>query len=71
MRLLNTETYTLSEEYPIGQIPPFAILSHRWGDDEASYRDYVKRRVTTGVGFHKIIEFCDFAKGRPEPHKWV
>lgn len=70
MRLLNTETYLLLD-HSVGQVPPFAILSHRWGDDEVSYRDYVKRRVTQGNGFQKIIGFCDFAKSQPEAHQWV
>ena len=70
MRLLNTETYLLSD-HPVGQIPQFAILSHRWGDDEVSYSDYMKRRVTKGNGFQKIVDFCDFARSQPEAHQWV
>lgn len=70
MRLPDTNTCELSEHI-VGQIPPFAILPHRWGDDEVSYRDYVKRRVTKGNGFEKIIGFCNFAKSLREPHQWV
>jgi hypothetical protein len=57
--------------HSVEQIPPFAILSHRWVDDEASYRDYVKRRVMNGIGFQKIIDFFNFAKSQPEAHKWA
>jgi hypothetical protein len=70
MRLVNTETYLLSD-HSVDQIPPFAILSHRWGDDEVSYHDYVKRRVTIGTGFQKIVDFCNFAKSQLEAHEWV
>lgn len=70
MRLLNTETRELSE-HSVGQIPPFAILSHRWGDNEVSYHDYVERRVTNGIGYEKIVGFCNFAKSRKTPHQWV
>ncbi|KAF2116800.1 heterokaryon incompatibility protein-domain-containing protein [Lophiotrema nucula] len=39
MRLINTRTHRL-EEF-IGQnIPPYAILSHTWEDDEVSYQQY-------------------------------
>jgi hypothetical protein len=65
MRLVNTETYLLLD-HSVEKIPPFAVLSYRWGDDEVSYHDYVKRRVTTGIGFQKIIDFCNFAKSQPE-----
>jgi hypothetical protein len=36
-----------------------------------SYHDYMKRRVSEGVGFQKIINFCDFARAQPEQHQWV
>jgi hypothetical protein len=58
-------------DHSVGQIPQFAILSHRWGDDEVSYSDYVERRVTEGNGFQKIVDFCNFAKSQPEAHQWV
>jgi hypothetical protein len=49
--------------------PSIAILSHRWGDEEVSYSDYAKRRVTKGNGFQKIVDFCDFAKSQPEAYQ--
>lgn len=70
MRLLNTKTHKLSE-HPVGQIPPFAILSHRWRDDEVSYHDYVECRVTSSIGYKKILGFCNFAKNRKKPYQWV
>ncbi|KAK4556715.1 hypothetical protein LTR86_006286 [Recurvomyces mirabilis] len=39
MRLLNTTTGELKD---FTNAPPYAILSHRWGDDEISYDDYCK-----------------------------
>jgi hypothetical protein len=36
MRLINVETYQVSEFFG-DDIPPYAILSHRWGKDEVSF----------------------------------
>ncbi|KAK5124754.1 hypothetical protein LTR85_001467 [Meristemomyces frigidus] len=42
MRLLNTTTLKFKETYTPGtQDMKYAILSHRWGDDEVSYEDFV------------------------------
>ena len=38
MRLINTVTLEL-EEYIGKNIPPYAILSHTWGDDEFVFSD--------------------------------
>ena len=38
MRLLNTTTLSLRDF--TGSSPPYAILSHRWSEDEVSYDDY-------------------------------
>ncbi|ETI20285.1 hypothetical protein G647_08319 [Cladophialophora carrionii CBS 160.54] len=42
MRLLNTTTHDLTKFH--AQIPPYAILSHTWADDEVAYidRQYLK-----------------------------
>ena len=37
MRLLNAKTFTL-HEYLEQDIPPYAILAHRWGDSEVSFQ---------------------------------
>lgn len=38
MRLINVHTEKL-EEFFGSDIPPYAILSHRWGSDEVSFQD--------------------------------
>jgi hypothetical protein len=38
MRLLHTHTMTLKQFFQ-DQMPPYAILSHRWGTDELTYED--------------------------------
>ena len=54
MRLLNCHTLQL-EQY-LGDIPPYAILSHRWleADAEPTYQDLQKGIATHKKGFHKI-----------------
>lgn len=56
MRLINIETLHF-EEFE-GDIPKYAILSHRWGQDEVSHDDYVNGRRTEGAGYAKIEMFC-------------
>lgn len=48
MRLVNTATLALHDFIDINKAPAFAILSHRWGDDEVSYKDYQKGRNKEG-----------------------
>ena len=45
MRLLNVKTRK-SEEFFDGNIPPYAILSHRWGDNEVTFRDIKSGRLS-------------------------
>ncbi|QIW98147.1 hypothetical protein AMS68_003665 [Peltaster fructicola] len=44
--------------------PPYAILSHRWTDDEVSYKDFHKGRRTESKGHRKIVQFCDWLKDK-------
>jgi hypothetical protein len=60
MRLLNTETLEFGEFFD-EEIPPYAILSHRWRDDEVSYQDSLAGRKRDGAGFSKIVRACEFA----------
>ncbi|KAL7931732.1 hypothetical protein V8C35DRAFT_329386 [Trichoderma chlorosporum] len=46
MRLINTKTFKL-EEFSEGSIPPYAILSHTWGNDA---EELTFREVENGIG---------------------
>lgn len=60
MRLLNI--YTLEfREFHGDEIPPYLVTSHRWSNDEASYKDVLKNRRRDTIGFKKIFGFCHFA----------
>jgi hypothetical protein len=44
-------------EYTEGEVPPYAILSHRWGEDEGevTYKDVVENTGRHKIGYQKII----------------
>ena len=62
MRLINIHTMEMKEF--AAKIPPYAILSHRWTDDEITFKDYKKGKHTSGAGFHKIRSFAERLKSR-------
>ena len=70
MRLLNTESL-LFEEFFGTQVPKYAILSHRWGDDEVTLQDFRKGRKRNGQGHAKIMQCCALAKGRGFQWVWI
>lgn len=69
MRLINTET--LEFEEVTSQNAEYAIISHRWGDDEVSYQDFLRDRdgARTGSGWQKITEGCRLA--RQFRYRWL
>ena len=61
MRLLNARTLTFHEFYD-AQIPPYAILSRRWGEDEVTYQEFISGAARDGTGLGKIEQCCGFAQ---------
>ena len=74
MRLINTETLTL-EEFIREEIPPYAILSHTWDDDEVSFdefkRDPASAQVRGRKGYDKIQKTCQLAVKSDLRYAWV
>ncbi|KAL8688320.1 MAG: hypothetical protein Q9218_005744 [Villophora microphyllina] len=60
MRLLNIQSLQFQEFFDTN-IPRYAILSHRWGEDEVSYKQMRKGRAPNGPGLTKIHEFIHLA----------
>jgi hypothetical protein len=63
MRLLNTRTLELKEFFDEA-VPSYAILSHRWDQQELSYRDLKPKHAHTlssKPGYSKIYNFCKTA----------
>jgi hypothetical protein len=72
MRLLNTTTLEF-REFPDLPDEPYAILSHRWGSEEVTFKEYRKSRATVQnrAGYKKIVEFCHIAKQRGFSYAWI
>ena len=69
MRLLNRKTIEL-QEYFDSRIPPYAIFSHRWENDEVSYQDLLAAR-TGKRGYAKIKGCCDAIATYTGSLEWV
>ncbi|PMD44862.1 HET-domain-containing protein [Hyaloscypha variabilis F] len=72
MRLLHTQTLTLYE-FPPNAIPPYAILSHTWGegDEEVKLQDLGARGVERKAGYAKIKGCCRQAQEDGLAYAWV
>ena len=70
MRLLNTGTKEL-RDFQLDTVPPYLILSHRWEEDEVSYKDITKpnRRPSKLNGWAKLRSFCCLAE--EDGWEWV
>ena len=71
MLLLNTSTLDV-EEFGNGEIPPYAILSHTWGDQELTLADMRGPRevAKTKRGFAKIENSCAVAAADGFDYIW-
>ena len=70
MRLLHTKTRQF-EEFFDSKIPPYAILSHRWGDGEVSFKEMRKGTASHKSGMDKIDSFCRLAATRKFDWAWI
>lgn len=73
MRLLHT-TSLLFEEFFDNNIPPYAILSHRWEGKEVAFHEFEAAKERDGPEFSKIKNFCSFVSRQPDPiggPEWV
>jgi hypothetical protein len=70
MRLLDTSTYKLQEFFGDG-IPDYAILSHRWEEEEVSLRDLEDGRCLKMAGFTKIKGCCAQAVSDGFQYVWI
>jgi hypothetical protein len=70
MWLLETSTLEL-RDFVGASIPPYAILSHTWGDDEVTFKDMRKYREAAKdkAGYTKVQKCCE--KAREDGHQYV
>ncbi|KAJ8131789.1 hypothetical protein O1611_g1838 [Lasiodiplodia mahajangana] len=60
MRLLHA--YSLAFREFLGEdVPPYAILSHTWGEEEVTFTDMIENRATGLKGYPKILGCCELA----------
>lgn len=81
MRLLNTKTFIFKEfvgRFQFGnRWPAFATISHRWGEDEISYQEYLDNQERfskgecRGYGWEKISQACYIARQRYLEWVWI
>ena len=70
MRLLNTKTCTLREFFG-ENIPPYAIFSHRWEEEEVTFRDLNEGRKRILKGYSKILGLCIQAEKDSLNWAWI
>jgi hypothetical protein len=71
MRLINTATLKLEGPY-MGSLPPYAILSHTWGDEELSLQQYTASEPhAQSNGFQKILSASAQAARDGLQYLWV
>ncbi|KAF2489819.1 hypothetical protein BU16DRAFT_566919 [Lophium mytilinum] len=75
MRLLDTSTLQL-KEFMGDRIPPYAILSHRWGDDEVTFNSIQRHyqsaaSLPEGTASQKIRKSCEQAASDGFKYIWI
>lgn len=70
MRLLSTSTRQLCE-FQSADIPPYAILSHTWEEEEVLYADIQNDLATDKVGYAKVVGFCKEAAAKGLEWAWI
>lgn len=68
MRLLNTKTLQL-KEFNGANKPPYAILSHTWGQEEVLFEDIQKGIAESRIAFSKVQGCC--RKATDDGFQWV
>jgi hypothetical protein len=70
MRLLDTTTFKLHEFFD-RKIPPYAILSHTWGEGEVSFQELQSGDGVFKRGYAKIRSCCELAASDGFEYAWV
>lgn len=70
MRLLHTANIKLVD-FTGSAIPPYAILSHTWGDHELTYADMLSEKAGEMPGYAKIANACFIAAKCSLSYIWI
>ncbi|KAI5460218.1 heterokaryon incompatibility protein-domain-containing protein [Mariannaea sp. PMI_226] len=74
MRLLNIDTWQMSEFISDDEIPQYAILSHTWGDEEISFQQWESKVASDNSrkkGYDKIKKFGEMAASNGFSWVWI
>src|SRR5450432_18117 len=72
MRLLNTTTPKPKlEEFEGNKIPLYAILSHRWEENEITFQDIKDNDIAKKGGYEKVREACSVALAHGFNYIWI
>ncbi|KAM0433857.1 hypothetical protein ACHAPT_003800 [Fusarium lateritium] len=70
MRLLDVDSRTLKEFTDETRVS-YAILSHRWEDDEVLFQDVMQGTASQKKGYQKVDKFCLLAKKEGFRYVWI
>lgn len=72
MRLLNTKSLKLETFLRPADRPPYAILSHTWGNDEVTLQQFSRPDdLHSHGGYTKIVSACEVASKRGLAYIWI
>jgi hypothetical protein len=74
MRLLSTQNWEMKEFISDGEVPPYAILSHTWNEEEVSFQQWETipcSDINHLKGYKKIRKFGEQAAIRGFDWVWV
>lgn len=69
MRLLHTGTYEL--RIFLDPVPPYAILSHTWGEEEVTFKDHASEARIHLKGWSKVTKCCELAAADGWEWVWI
>ncbi|KAK0647076.1 heterokaryon incompatibility protein-domain-containing protein [Cercophora newfieldiana] len=69
MRLLDTTTHKLKLFH--GDVPPYAILSHRWRENEVTFQDLQAGDASQLEAYDKIARTCSIAAAAGLQYTWI
>lgn len=71
MRLMHTSTLKL-KQFSDAKVPPYVILSHRWGDEELIFQDFQSSSdLSSRTGYAKVKGFCHLAQSEGCDYAWL
>nr|POF26240.1 vegetative incompatibility protein het-e-1 [Quercus suber] len=70
MRLVNVHTLKL-DDFASEKVPPYAIASHRWEEDEITLQELQGTDHREKAGYKKVQGFADYVKEKIPAIQWI